>query len=282
MSEIGNADDTNNDSSREREDLGMFPPASSVSPKVQLEATPSEDTAVNDKSLGESGRIVVEPPKSGVASPATPMTNDDELQYSLTLKEVPGILKQASRKVPSARTLSRYCNEGSNHLKCRMVKTSYGQEWLVNKESLDEYIDQQPIEIESNDAALVTDANCVAGDAKAKRPVEKTLTSGGMPTAVTDAKTETTIGEERSLGEVLIENERLLARNEGLKELLAEVKDDKAFLREEVRHARQYKGDMKQLTQDVLDTLTAVASGGRLLRERSDDGDKDVKDDGDV
>ncbi len=71
-------------------------------------------------------------------------------------------------------------------------------------------------------------------------------------------------GERRSVAEVLIENAKLLAQNEGKDQIIVELKDDRAFLREEVREARKHRDDTRSIAEKMLQTLQAMALGRHL------------------
>lgn len=68
-------------------------------------------------------------------------------------------------------------------------------------------------------------------------------------------------GERRTLAEVLIENARLLAQVEGRDAIIGEFKEDRSFLREEVREARRTRDDVKNIAERMLDTLKTMAVG---------------------
>ena len=142
---------------------------------------------------------------------------EDGLIYDLTLKQVPEILREANREVPSSRTLQRICSEGKYVLKCRKIKTTYGQEWLVNKDSLYEFIDAQPIKILDENTTNDTPFNGVASNAKVL--TEDVSAESGLnirPVQTNDAPTkgDASDAEQRTLADVLIENSSLLAKNE--------------------------------------------------------------------
>ena len=78
-----------------------------------------------------------------------------------------------------------------------------------------------------------------------------------------------------NLYSVLIENAKLLAKLEGKDEvmternvLVGELRDDRTFLREELTEARKLRGDVKEIAQEMLRTLKAVALRGLLEEEK--------------
>ena len=68
-------------------------------------------------------------------------------------------------------------------------------------------------------------------------------------------------GERRTIAEVLIENARLLAQVEGKDAIIVELKEDRTFLREEVREGRRSRDDVKGIAERMLDTLKTMAVG---------------------
>ena len=74
----------------------------------------------------------------------------------------------------------------------------------------------------------------------------------------------TPVGERRTVAEVLIENARLLAQVEGRDAIIAELKEDRSFLREEVREGRRTRDDVKNIAERMLDTLRSMAIGRSL------------------
>src|SRR5438552_13267252 len=166
---------------------------------------------------------------------------DQGIEYTLTVPQAMERFVLTQRKVPSHRSMERYCQEGV--LRGRKIKTATigddgrrvnRNEWLINEQSLDTYIRKQPI-IVSGDA----------GDAT-KSPAEelprKTTTVTNDNGDAGDARVgelAAPIGERRSLATVLIENSKLVAQLEGKEELLKErdrvvdeMRDDRKFLRE--------------------------------------------------
>src|SRR6476661_9041355 len=81
---------------------------------------------------------------TGVAGDAKVTALDDGLKYTLTALEAIERFSKACRRPPSLRSIQRYCDEGT--IRGTKIKTTFGQEWLVNEESLTQYIERQPIE----------------------------------------------------------------------------------------------------------------------------------------
>ena len=88
------------------------------------------------------------------------------------------------------------------------------------------------------------------------------------------------VGERRTLADVLIENAKLLATIEGKDqvihgkdETIVELKDDRGFLRDEVREARRQRQDVKDIASRMLEAMQTIAIAGKLppANMRSDD-----------
>jgi vacuolar-type H+-ATPase subunit I/STV1 len=78
------------------------------------------------------------------------------------------------------------------------------------------------------------------------------------------------------LHEVLLENARLQERLEGRDQVLNErervideLRDDRQFLREELVEARKLRGDVKEISHEMLETLKAAALRGLLEQTKN-------------
>ena len=191
---------------------------------------------------------------TSVASDAKVTALDDGLKYTLTALEAIERFANARRRPPSLRSIQRYCDEGT--IRGTKIRTTYGQEWLINEESLMTYIGLLPIEAVV--ASVATDAN---QNAAPLQPLDTTPVSGNVSDAgvAKVAEVATPVGETRSIAQVLIENARLLAQNEGKDAVIIELKEDRSFLREEVVEARKARGDIKEIAKEMLGTLKAIA-----------------------
>ena len=128
-----------------------------------------------------------------------------------------------------------------------------------------------------NDASTIGDAVAMpdkAGDAGGVTQIAKSVEDEGnamaTPNAVGDShNTEHTVdrevGESRSLASVLIENAKLTAQLEGAHNLIAEVQDDRQFLRDELKEARSGRKDVTAIAERMLETLESIAIGGKLM-----------------
>ena len=226
---------------------GMFPDQTNMAPPPAPE-TPTAQNHTADTSA------------SSDAGDATMTAIADDLQYTLTVGQALERFAAARRKVPSERSVQRYCIDGQ--LAAQKIRTTYGSEWLINQASLEKLIAAQP-EI----SAVASDATSPDMAPPATPLVQKpqiiapdTSAIGGASDAVvkTMAAPE---GERRSIAEVLIENARLFAQVEGKDAIIEELKEDRSFLREEVREARRTRDDVKNIAERMLDTLKTMAIG---------------------
>ena len=92
------------------------------------------------------------------------------------------------------------------------------------------------------------------GDARNGKSQANTGEDMAMPIEDGDANDQE-IGETRSLASLLIENARLTAELEGKRELETEMRDEKLFLREELKEARAGRKDVAAIAERMLETL---------------------------
>jgi len=165
--------------------------------------------------------------------------------------------------VPAERTLQNYCIEGT--IAAQKIRTTYGAEWLINETSLRAHIERQPIVTAAphappapHDDAIVS--SHAAATAAASDAGDASLAQVSFP-----------VGERRTPADVLIENAKLLATIEGKEqvihgkeETIAELKDDRSFLRDEVREARQQRQDVKEIASRMLEAMQTIAIAGKL------------------
>ena len=184
----------------------------------------------------------------------------DDLEYTLTVGQALEWFAKARRKIPSERSVQRYCIDGQ--LAAQKIRTTYGSEWLINETSLAELIEAQPVI--SAAASVATGADM----APPESPILETLKIIAPDTTASGSASDAVVrtmaapeGERRSIAEVLIENARLFAQVEGKDAIIEELKEDKNFLREEVREARKTRDDVKNIAERMLDTLKTMAIG---------------------
>lgn len=186
----------------------------------------------------------------------------DDLEYTLTVEQVLERIASAGRKPRSERTIERYCSEGRLAAK----KITLGSEWLINESSLTQLIEAEPI--------VIGVASVVASDIMSASATPTALSSLSIAADTADAgvvsdasrkSMATPVGEERTTVEVLIENARLLAQVEGRDAIIGELKEERSFLREELREARRTRDDVRQIAERMLETLKTIAVGRSVL-----------------
>jgi hypothetical protein len=184
----------------------------------------------------------------------------DELEYTLTVGQALEHIAAAGRTAPSGRSMQRYCTEG--RLAAKKIRTIFGSEWLINETSLAQFIASEPIV--TSDASVATNTDVAATATPSVPPsishAPVTSDNGDAGVAI-DTPTAAPIGEKRTIAEVLIENARLLAQVEGRDAIINELKEDRSFLREEVREGRRSRDDVKGIAERMLDTLKTMAVG---------------------
>jgi hypothetical protein len=215
---------------------------------------------------------------NGDAGDASVTALDHGIEYTLTVPQAMERFALGQRKVPSHRSMERYCKDGV--LRGRKIKTATIEddgrrvnrnEWLINEESLDTYIRRQPI-IVSGDAGDAMKSPAHELPNKTRTVTNDNGDAGGARVGELAAP----LGETRSIATVLIENSKLVAQLEGKDELLKErdrvideMRDDRSFLREELIAARALRGDVKEISQEMLGTLKAIALRGLLGETKS-------------
>lgn len=214
----------------------------------------------------------------GAASAArgaeTTAVTDDHTKYTLTIPQARERFAAEQRRVPSERTLQDYCAKGI--IVSTKIRTSLNgvarTEWLLNEKSLDAYIAKEPrLRIvptaETSDPAPQAPhaANYTAADRAASAAEQGSAATAEPRTAAANFDV---IGETRTLAEVLIENARILALAEGKDQVIAakeqqivELRDDRAFLREEIREARRNRDDVRSIASQMLETIRSMATG---------------------
>ena len=104
----------------------------------------------------------------------------------------------------------------------------------------------------------------MSGDARSEKYQINISDDLAMPNEDGDA-IDPEIGETRSLASLLIENARLTAELEGKRELETEMRDEKLFLRDELKEARAGRKDVAAIAERMLETLETIATGGKLM-----------------
>jgi len=197
---------------------------------------------------------------NGIASDAMLTALADDLEYTLTVGQALERIVASGRKPPSQRSMQRYCDE--QLLASKKIRTSFGSEWLINETSLAKFIEAEPIVTGDASDATGYDRAASASPTPQQFPIREPDTiDNGIASDAMRPPIATPKGETRTIAEVLIENARLLAQVEGKDAIIIELKEDRAFLREEVREGRRTRDDVKNIAERMLDTLKTMAIG---------------------
>jgi hypothetical protein len=196
-----------------------------------------------------------------------------DLKFTLTIGEAQALYRNLGRRPPSERSLQRYCAEG--RIAGQKITTSFGSEWLVNEESLVRHIETQPIigaPEPSPSSSLSTVTPLIVQHVTSARPTPAPTASLQAPTQSmppqppapaaddSDESDAAPVGERRKIADVLLENARLVATIEGRDQIIAEMKGEQEFLREEVKDARTMRRDVTRITERMLGTLQVIAT----------------------
>ena len=214
----------------------------------------------------------------------------DPDEYALTIGEASELMRLERCKFASLRKVQRLCRDGQ--IDCQKITTSRnGQpivEWLVSETSLRKRItvfepkfedgDALATPKEPGDASLIdvsydrptTTYNDVAtptqsGDADLAEDEEAYSESKGETVAAPDEPGDASFNEP-SKAMLMIENARLTAELTGKSDFIDQVLDEKSFLREELRDARERGRDATKIAERMLETLETMAMGGKLER----------------
>ena len=203
----------------------------------------------------------------------------DQLQYTLTVPQAQERFAKRHRRVPAERTLQDYCNK-QIIASCKIRTSIDGiarNEWLINETSLDAYIEKEPELQLAAPAADITSAAAHAARAVQSSSIHDTaLTADSAASGARVAPMhEEPIGERRTLADILIENARILAQSEGKDLIIAEkntqidgLRDDRGFLREEIRESRKQRDQVKDIADRMLTTLESMTNTRRLSEGR--------------
>ncbi len=202
------------------------------------------------------------------AAPVAALAND--LAYTLTVGQARELFARHGRKVPAERTVQNYCVE--RQIASEKIRTSYGAEWLINEASLLAFIERQPMIAAASNATPAAHDNAPPLNIAPATPAVSDASGASAPHIAAP------VGERRTLADVLIENAKLLATIEvkddviaGKDETIAELKDDRGFLRDEVREGRQQRKDVKDIASRMLEAMQTIAIAGKLPPAKSHD-----------
>jgi hypothetical protein len=220
-------------------------------------------------------------PEAEVASPLPDLS-----QYDLTVGEALAVFHEKNRRIPSIRSLQRYCQEG--RFDCYKLKTTRNgnpvHEWIMNSTSLLRFVEAKTEDdsppnpatpkaygdasgsVGTRDNAQVsasaTATSKDADDAKEDLALPRSSQDAPDVTATPDEDDDTNAGAMSQV-EVMIENARLTAQLEAQNELWGELRDDKRFMREEMTQYRRNDRLLADMHRETLQTLKAVAVAGR-------------------
>jgi hypothetical protein len=182
-----------------------------------------------------------------------------------------------SKGLPKSKdTIQRWCRAGD--LDCRKQGV-FGRYFVTETSLLKLERKLLPDMIAEQSGHSAPAAKAAQPDAAANAAPENTMqvhtpadepARSGMPVnAAEDAAacSDTQLQEDATTPlPVSTELASLRAENTGLKEQLAEAKDNAKFLREEIVSARGQRGDVVKIAEQMLGTLETMAVGGRLKR----------------
>src|SRR5690242_12875842 len=104
-------------------------------------------SGANNPPSGDANSVMATP-NSNVGDADVAAAIADKITYSLTVQDAQERFAAAHRKVPSERSLQRYCEEG----RIKGVRTpvtysngTHGSPWYINEASLGAYIRTQPM-----------------------------------------------------------------------------------------------------------------------------------------
>jgi hypothetical protein len=172
-------------------------------------------------------------------------------------------------------TIQRWCRAGD--LDCRKQGV-FGRYFVtetsllkLERKLLPDMIAEQSGQVANTTTPLQPDAAANAAPEKnvqLHEPEDEPARSG-MPVNEaedTAARSDVQVQDVSDALPAATELATLRAENAGLKEQLAEAKDNAKFLREEIVSARGQRGDVVKIAEQMLGTLETMAVGGRLKR----------------
>lgn len=239
---------------------------------------PSVPEAIPAPDLGNGGATAPEQE----FSPLLP----DLSKFDLTVVEALESFQLEDRKIPSTRTLQRYCQEG--RIDCYKLKTTRNgnpvHEWIIDSTSLWEFIQSRPKD-ETRCAIATPEASDDAdGDAETrsggkqpasaktaadwpgdanKHPALPKLSEREPDVTAAPVDADDARGGHLSRVDLLIENARLTAQLDAQCELVSEFREDKRFMREEIAQHRKNDRVLADMHRETLQTLKAVSVAGR-------------------
>ncbi len=213
----------------------------------------------------------------------------DLSKFDLTIGEAREAFQIENRRIPSARTLQRYCQDGQ--IECYKLKMTRNgipvYDWIIDSTSLWKFIQCSPKD-DTHFAKATPEPSGVAkinvetrsGGEQPARVATVPDQPGGTVKYPTSTKTserepqvtappvhaDNAIGGQLSRAKLLIENARLTAQLDAQNELVSELRVDKRFMREEIERHRNNDRLFADLHRKTLQTLKTVAVAGRYCK----------------
>lgn len=249
---------------------------------------------IKEETASEQPSVVAIPPAedTSIAGSASDQVKDamaHNRECKLTIGEAQDTFRRLLRQPLSRRSLQRYCQSGVIY--SVMMSHSQGSEWMVNETSLINFIEKRPITLTQQSTPVAP----ITATSTPKDTVEKENNADidafvAAPTARSEPSTQakpdigddsddyaelTDPGETRRIGELLIENARLLAIIDGHRELIETLKTHDTRSHEEVIHSRQLisklTDDVRDTSAQMLDTVRQMATARFMLPTTNDD-----------
>jgi hypothetical protein len=223
-----------------------------------LQSVPTRDVASDDnegekKILTSADMAQYKPAVSADTILPSQTLLKDELEYTVTITEAQALILEARRKPPSERSMQRYCNDENHVLRGMKVSTTTGQEFLINKTSLDKFIITLPLQLRVSNVSSVP----TLGDAAvATTELKNENSEEGKSTVSAD---KVTTEETKNLRE---ENSILKGELKGKQDLIDAQNLTMDFFKEEMRANREHRGEISGIAEKMLKTLETIASRG--------------------
>jgi len=256
----------------------------------------SETATPTDASVGRAGDAAYDVEAPARADVTAGIAN--KVEYTLSIEEAQNRIAHAHRKVPAVRSMQRYCDEGkllAIQIPVTYDNRTHAKPWFINEDSLTKFIATMPRVIlgDADDAVVVAatpkkrsgDANRKTGESLAtlsSPKVEQDQKADVAPIEVDRDAREVTpsspaqvqVPQSISLSTILLENARLEERISGRDDVItqkdiqiSELKDDKIWLREEVRENRSIRHDVKEISSELLQTIKEMAGVPKLAQQ---------------
>jgi hypothetical protein len=205
----------------------------------------------------------------------------NKITYSVTIEDAQERFANAHRKVPSIRSLQRYCQEGLiKGLRTAVTydNGSHGEPWFINDASLDAYIRKQPMVVlgDASDAnQQVATPKREVGDANTGNPPNLATPATPRASEVNREASPPSLPNDEPpsipLSDVLLENARLQERIEGKTEVIRLMEathqqqrqdwtSERDFLRTDVTETRAMAREVRASLDRTLDTFKQIGT----------------------